>query len=46
MAPKPHAATPLGWRCFQLGMFLLASSAFLACLALLLALILGSRGRR
>jgi hypothetical protein len=46
MAPKPAAATPLGWRCFQLGMVLLASSAFLAGLALLLALILGSRGRR
>jgi hypothetical protein len=46
LAHRPSAAVPLGWRCFQLGMFLLASSAFLAGLALLLALILGSRGRR
>jgi hypothetical protein len=46
LAHRPAAATPLGWRCFQLGMFLLASSAFLGGLALLLALILGSRGRR
>jgi O-antigen ligase len=46
LAHRPAAATPLGWRCFQLGLFLLASSAFLAGLALLLALIMGSRGRR
>ena len=45
-AHRPAEASPLGWRSFQLGMVLLASSAFLAGLALLLALILGSRGRR
>ncbi|KEF42443.1 MAG: ligase [Cyanobium sp. CACIAM 14] len=45
-AHRPADASPLGWRCFQLGMVLLASSAFLAGLALLVALILGSRGRR
>ena len=45
-AHRPVEASPLGWRSFQLGMVLLASSAFLAGLALLLALILGSRGRR
>jgi hypothetical protein len=43
---RPPAATPLGWRSFQLGVFLLASSALLAGLSLLLALILGSRQRR
>jgi O-antigen ligase len=45
-AHRPAEASPLGWRCFQLGMVLLASSAFLAGMALLVALILGSRGRR
>ncbi len=43
---RPPAATPLGWRSFQLGVFLLASSALLAGLSLLLALILGSLRRR
>jgi hypothetical protein len=43
---RPAEAAPLGWRCFQLGALLLASSAFLAGLALVVALILGSRGRR
>ena len=40
---RPEGAPPLGWRCFQLGLFLLASSALLAGLALLVALVLGSR---
>jgi O-antigen ligase len=42
---RPPAATPLGWRCFQLGLLLLPSSALLAALLLLLALIQGSCGR-
>ncbi len=36
---------PLGWRCFQLGLLLLASSALLAGVLLLVALILGCRQR-
>ncbi len=44
-AARPQGATPLGWRCFQLGIFLLASSALLGGLSLLVALILGSRNR-
>lgn len=43
---RPQAASPLGWRCFQLGVFLLASSALLAGLLLLVALVLGSRHRQ
>ncbi|MEI7666433.1 MAG: ligase, partial [Synechococcaceae cyanobacterium ELA263] len=46
LAPRPPQASPFGWRCFQLGMLLVASSAFLAAIPLLAALILGSRGRR
>ena len=42
---RPQHAPPLGWRCFQLGLLLLASSAFLAGLLLLVALVLGSRQR-
>ncbi len=42
----PAGASPLGWRCFQLGLFLLASSAFLAGVLLFVALLLGSRHRR
>jgi hypothetical protein len=42
---RPAAAAPLGWRCFQLGMLFLASSALIAALFLLVALILGSRDR-
>jgi hypothetical protein len=45
LAERPPSATPLGWRCFQLGLLLLAASAFLGALFLLVALILGSRGR-
>lgn len=44
-AERPPHAHPLGWRCFQLGLLLLASSALLGSLLLLLALVLGSRGR-
>ena len=44
-APRPAAADPLGWRCFQLGVFLLPASALLAGLLLLVALIQGSRHR-
>ena len=46
LAHRPPDASPLGWRCFQLGLGLLASSAFLAALLLLVALILGSLRRR
>ncbi|MEB3171693.1 MAG: O-antigen ligase family protein [Synechococcaceae cyanobacterium] len=42
---RPAEASPLGWRCFQLGLLLLASSALLAGLLLFVALVLGSRGR-
>jgi hypothetical protein len=45
-AHRPERASPLGWRCFQLGLLLLASSAFLAGLLLFVALVLGSRHRR
>jgi hypothetical protein len=45
-AHRPEGAAPLGWRCFQLGMLLLASSALLGGLLLFVALVLGSRGRR
>ena len=45
MAHRPAAAPPIGWRCFQIGLFLLASSAFLGGLFLFVALLLGSRGR-
>jgi hypothetical protein len=46
LAHRPPQAAPVGWRCFQLGLFLLASSAFLGGLLLFVALLLGSRGRR
>ena len=46
LAQRPPEARPLGWRCFQLGMLLLASSAFLGGLSLFMALLLGSRRRR
>ncbi|MFN6352615.1 MAG: O-antigen ligase family protein [Cyanobacteriota bacterium] len=42
---RPAGASATGWACFQLGLLLLASSALLGGLALLVALILGSRGR-
>ena len=45
LAQRPPSAAPLGWGCFQLGMLLLASSAFLGGLFLLVALILGSLRR-
>jgi hypothetical protein len=45
LAQRPPSAAPLGWGCFQLGMLLLASSAFLGGLLLLVALILGSLRR-
>ena len=45
LAHRPEWASPLGWRCFQLGLFLLASSAFLAGLLLFVALVLGSLRR-
>jgi hypothetical protein len=44
-ATRPEGASPLGWRCFQLGLLLLASSALLAGVLLLVALILGCRQR-
>ena len=44
-AARPEGAAPLGWRCFQLGLLLLASSALLAGVLLLVALILGCRQR-
>jgi O-antigen ligase len=42
---RPAGATAIGWACFQLGLLLLASSALLGGLLLLVALILGSRNR-
>ena len=42
---RPDRADPLGWRCFQLGVFVLPSSALFAGLLLLVALIQGSRHR-
>ena len=42
---RPDQASPLGWRCFQLGVLMLASSALIAGLLLLVALIQGSRRR-
>jgi hypothetical protein len=42
---QPPAATPVGWVCFQIGLFLLASSALLGGVFLFVALILGSRDR-
>ena len=42
-AERPLQADPLGWRCFQLGMFVLPSSALFAALLLFPALIQGSR---
>lgn len=42
---RPQGAHPLGWRSFQLGLLLLASSALLSAVLLLVALVLGSRGR-
>ncbi len=44
-AQRPPQADPLGWRCFQLGMFMLPSSALFAALLLFPALIQGSRKR-
>lgn len=44
-ATRPEVASPLGWRFFQLGLLLLASSALLAGVLLLVALILGCRQR-
>ena len=42
---RPEGAQPLAWRCFQLGVFTLASSALIASALLLVALVQGSRGR-
>ena len=43
---RPEAAAPLAWRCFQLGTLFAASSALVAGVLLLVALIAGSRQRR
>jgi O-antigen ligase len=42
---RPPEASPLGWRCFQLGLVLLASSAFLGGLLLFVSLVQGCRQR-
>ena len=42
---RPSQAAPLGWRCFQLALLLLPSSALLAGLLLLVALIQGCQRR-
>jgi hypothetical protein len=42
---RPPEASPLGWRCFQLGLLLLASSAFLGGLLLFVSLVQGCRRR-
>jgi O-antigen ligase len=44
-ADRPEGTAPLGWRCFQIGLLFLASSALIAGLLLLLALIQGSLNR-
>jgi hypothetical protein len=44
-AHRPPQADLWGWRCFQLGVFVLPASALLAALLLLVALIQGSRRR-
>ncbi|QEY32604.1 O-antigen ligase domain-containing protein [Synechococcus sp. RSCCF101] len=41
----PTGASPLGWRCFQIGLLLLPSSALLASALFVVALVLGCRGR-
>ena len=46
LSGRPDGVSPLSWRCFQLGLLLLASSALLAGLLLLVPLLLGSRHRR
>ena len=42
---RPEGAAPLGWRCFQLGVFVLPASALLAAALLFVALVQGTRGR-
>jgi len=42
---RPELAAPLGWRCFQLGVFVLPSSALVAAALLFVALVQGTRGR-
>ena len=42
---RPSVASSPGWRCFQLGLFLLPSSALLGSLLLFPALLYGSFGR-
>ena len=42
---RPSSASSPGWRCFQLGLFLLPSSALLGSLLLFPALLYGSAGR-
>ncbi|MFN7677876.1 MAG: hypothetical protein ACK5QW_04680, partial [Cyanobacteriota bacterium] len=42
---RPTGAPGLGWACFQVGLLMLASSALLGGVCLLVALILGSRQR-
>ena len=44
-AGRPEGAAPLGWRCFQIALLFLASSAFIAGLLLVVALIQGSLNR-
>ncbi|WP_320666715.1 O-antigen ligase family protein [Prochlorococcus sp. MIT 1307] len=43
---RPVASNPLGWICFQGGLFFLPSSAFISGLFLLPALVLGSLKRK
>jgi hypothetical protein len=42
---RPEGADPWGWRCFQLGVFLLPASAFLGAVLLFVSLVQGSRRR-
>ena len=42
---RPSLASARGWRCFQLGLFLLPSSALLGSLLLFPALLFGCAGR-
>ncbi len=43
--PRPTLSSPIGWICFQIGLFILPSSAFLAGLFLVTAAGLGSFNR-
>ena len=43
---RPLESNPIGWNCFQLGLFLLPSTVLLSGLFFLVALVLGSKNRQ